>query len=109
MNSPGFQDEFPKRVASRMLNSHRPQPGKCPPTTNSGRYRATYQMDRHDISEATWEKLQEITTRFPDFIRHKDESVLEQEGIDTSEPTTHVAQQPSRPKHTTKKPIRYLE
>ncbi|GJT07540.1 hypothetical protein Tco_0842002 [Tanacetum coccineum] len=82
----------------------------CPPTTQlRNGYRATYQMTDLDITEGYMGKAQKLQTRFPDFIRHEDEYVLEQEGIDTSEPTTHVAQQPSRPKRTTKKPIRYLE
>nr|GEX59904.1 reverse transcriptase [Tanacetum cinerariifolium] len=59
----------------------------------------------HDTSEATWENLQEITTRFPDFIEHEDESALKQEGIDTNEPTTQAAEQPPRPKRTNKKPL----
>ena len=65
--------------------------------------------NNHDISEATWVKLQEITTRFPDFIGHEDESALEQEGIDTNEPSAQAAQQPLRPKRTIKTPVRYLE
>ncbi|GJS23940.1 reverse transcriptase [Tanacetum coccineum] len=102
-------NEFPSEWLTD-AQSHEPQPECVLQRRNSGTdTELLIKWTDHDISEATWEKLQEITTRFPDFIRHEDESVLEQEGIDTSEPTTHVAQQPSRPKRTTKKPIRYLE
>nr|GFC67242.1 hypothetical protein [Tanacetum cinerariifolium] len=71
------------------------------------------QWKNQEVSDATWEDLQEITIQFPEFVRHEDESAVEREEIDTSHPATQAqpstAQQDPRPKRVIRKPNRFLD
>nr|GEW93139.1 reverse transcriptase [Tanacetum cinerariifolium] len=66
------------------------------------------QWKQQPTFEATWEDFNAIALHFPAFYNgHEDESVLEREGIDTTH--TQEAQQPPRPRRTTRKPTRYQD
>ncbi|GJU38314.1 ty3-gypsy retrotransposon protein [Tanacetum coccineum] len=99
--------EFP----SEWLNdapSYDPQPESILRRRQSGdKQEILVKWMNHEQEEATWEDLNEISTRFPDFIGHEDASVLQREGIDTTH--SQAAQLPSRPKRIHKKPSRLLD
>nr|GEU32283.1 reverse transcriptase [Tanacetum cinerariifolium] len=104
--------EFP----SEWLNdapSYEPQPESILRRRQSGdKQEILVKWMNHEQEEATWEDLNEISTRFLDFIRHEDAFVLQREGIDTTQSQAahqQPANLPSRPKRIHKKPNRLLD
>nr|GFA50571.1 retrotransposable element Tf2 [Tanacetum cinerariifolium] len=105
--------EFPSEWLTD-YQADNPEPERILEQRNSGNKKEVLiQWKNQEVSDATWEDLQEITIQFPEFVGHEDESAVEREEIDTSHPATQAqpstAQQDPRPKRVIRKPNRFLD
>nr|GEW22164.1 serine--tRNA ligase-like [Tanacetum cinerariifolium] len=102
--------EFPSKLLTD-YQADNPELERILEQRNSGNKKEVLiQWKNQEVSDATWEDLQEITIQFPEFVGHEDESAVEREEIDTSHPATQAqpstAQQDPRPKRVIRKPNR---